>query len=382
MAAQLGGELTEIDGACRPLQPLAERPDAKDDPAAQAAWIQAWSGLARAAAGLRRARRGAGPSLVGGSQVPARLHLLVHRRAHDEPQAAARRRALYAAMVRCFAKSVSVARRADRGRDDPLRRHDAAGAVSPRAAAGPRPAMIHFDGFDVTKEWMSLCGIADEFARRGVSTLMVDHPGIGAALRLQGLAMNPDSERWARGRDGLARAARRRRRAPGRRHRDEPGRLLRAARRGVRAAAGVLRRLGRALGQRRLARPHAARRLGRALGDRLARPRALVLRRRRRRRGRAEDRADDARGRRREDHLSAARRARRERPPGAARAGGAHGARGAATASARRCACSITTRAASSTSTATCSRSRSTRWPTGSRTRCGRSRLDRRRLSQ
>ena len=63
---------------------------------------------------------------------------------------------------------------------------------------GPRPAMIHFDGFDVTKEWMHLCGIAKEFARRGISTLMVDHPGIGAALRLQGLPMNHDSERWAR----------------------------------------------------------------------------------------------------------------------------------------------------------------------------------------
>src|SRR5258708_2238385 len=63
--------------------------------------------------------------------------------------------------------------------------------------AGPRPAMIHFDGFDVTKEWMHLCGISREFARRGISTLMVDHPGIGAALRLQGLPMNHDSERWA-----------------------------------------------------------------------------------------------------------------------------------------------------------------------------------------
>ena len=52
---------------------------------------------------------------------------------------------------------------------------------------GPRPAMIHFDGFDVTKEWMHLCGIASEFAARGISTLMVDHPGVGAALRLQGV---------------------------------------------------------------------------------------------------------------------------------------------------------------------------------------------------
>jgi dienelactone hydrolase len=44
---------------------------------------------------------------------------------------------------------------------------------------------------------MHLCGIAREFAARGISTLMVDHPGVGAALRLQGLAMNPDTERWA-----------------------------------------------------------------------------------------------------------------------------------------------------------------------------------------
>ena len=57
--------------------------------------------------------------------------------------------------------------------------------------------MIHFDGFDVTKEWMHLCGIAREFAARGIATLMVDHPGIGAALRLQGMAMNVESERWA-----------------------------------------------------------------------------------------------------------------------------------------------------------------------------------------
>jgi len=47
MAAQLGGELTEIDSACRPLRAIAEQPDAKNDPEAQAAWISAWSDLAR-----------------------------------------------------------------------------------------------------------------------------------------------------------------------------------------------------------------------------------------------------------------------------------------------------------------------------------------------
>ena len=62
---------------------------------------------------------------------------------------------------------------------------------------GRKPAMIHFDGFDVNKEWIFLCGIAREFALRGISTLMVDHPGVGAALRLQGMPVNYDSERWA-----------------------------------------------------------------------------------------------------------------------------------------------------------------------------------------
>ena len=99
-----------------------------------------------------------------------------------------------------------------------------------------RPAMIHFDGFDVTKEWMELCGIAREFAARGISTLMVDHPGIGAALRLQGLADESRHRALGRGGDGLARAAPRGRCAPGRRGRYEPRRLLRAARGGVRAA--------------------------------------------------------------------------------------------------------------------------------------------------
>jgi dipeptidyl aminopeptidase/acylaminoacyl peptidase len=39
-------------------------------------------------------------------------------------------------------------------------------------------------------------GIGDDLARRGVSTLMIDHPGVGEALRLRGLAGRHDSEAW------------------------------------------------------------------------------------------------------------------------------------------------------------------------------------------
>ena len=37
--------------------------------------------------------------------------------------------------------------------------------------------MIHFDGFDVTKE-IIYSGAADEYRRRGISLLIVDHPGV------------------------------------------------------------------------------------------------------------------------------------------------------------------------------------------------------------
>lgn len=194
MAVQLGGELTEIDSVCRPLRSLAERP--KEDPEALAAWISAWSGLAERLQAFAARDEAAGHSdSAGGKYRRACIYWFTAERmtSHKRPE----KLALYEAMVRCFAKSVALRRQAIEFVTIPYQGTTLPALFQRAPGAGRRPAMIHFDGFDVTKEWMSLCGMADEFARRGVSTLMVDHPGIGAALRLQGLAMNPESERWA-----------------------------------------------------------------------------------------------------------------------------------------------------------------------------------------
>ncbi len=56
------------------------------------------------------------------------------------------------------------------------------------------PCMVHFDGLDVTKEIIYLLGIPDALAARGVSTLVVDNPGVGEALRLKGLHNFPEAE--------------------------------------------------------------------------------------------------------------------------------------------------------------------------------------------
>jgi dipeptidyl aminopeptidase/acylaminoacyl peptidase len=55
---------------------------------------------------------------------------------------------------------------------------------------------VFCNGLDSVKEMIYLT-IRDEFAKRGISCLMVDQPGVGEALRLSGLHAIADSERWA-----------------------------------------------------------------------------------------------------------------------------------------------------------------------------------------
>lgn len=60
----------------------------------------------------------------------------------------------------------------------------------------PAPCMIHTNGLDSVKEMVYWSGIGDDLAKRGISTLIIDHPGVGEALRLRGLPGRFDSEAW------------------------------------------------------------------------------------------------------------------------------------------------------------------------------------------
>jgi dipeptidyl aminopeptidase/acylaminoacyl peptidase len=54
-----------------------------------------------------------------------------------------------------------------------------------------------WNGLDSTKEHMYGSGFPRELAARGISTLMVDCPGSGEALRLHGLTARVETEDWA-----------------------------------------------------------------------------------------------------------------------------------------------------------------------------------------
>jgi dienelactone hydrolase len=63
-------------------------------------------------------------------------------------------------------------------------------------AARPAPAMIFFDGFDVTKELQYGYGIPD-LAARGVGCLIVDGPGNGESVRFRNLPLIAETENYA-----------------------------------------------------------------------------------------------------------------------------------------------------------------------------------------
>ena len=64
------------------------------------------------------------------------------------------------------------------------------------ARARPAPAMVFFDGFDVTKELQYGYGIPD-LAARGVGCLIVDGPGNGESVRFRNLPLIAETERYA-----------------------------------------------------------------------------------------------------------------------------------------------------------------------------------------
>ena len=68
--------------------------------------------------------------------------------------------------------------------------------AEPANKSGKVPAVVFFDGLDVTKEIQYFKGVADLVAR-GIACLIVDGPGNGESIRFRGLYLRPDTEHYA-----------------------------------------------------------------------------------------------------------------------------------------------------------------------------------------
>lgn len=194
MVLNSGGQITEVDDVLAAVKSLS----AEADDAANDAFCRAWQQAADKVAALAQTDERAGNlRAAGGKYARAAGYYFAAERqtALDHPG----REALYRNMLSSFDKFTSL-RRLDCERVEiPYENGTSLPALYVRGKgdAPKKPCMVHFDGLDVNKEWLYLSGMPTELAERGVSTLIVDHPGVGEALRKRGMKTIVETERPA-----------------------------------------------------------------------------------------------------------------------------------------------------------------------------------------
>jgi dienelactone hydrolase len=193
LAIEMGARIGEIEVMCAPLQEAAKQPDAEGT----RAFRQAWSSMADRLCDLASEDEAKGRLLSAGEKLKrAAIYLITCERlqAHDAPG----RIDLYRRSLDTFAKGVGLLGEDCERVTIPYGESRLSGLLVKAKGAGARsPLLVQVNGLDSTKEMKYLVGLPAWLAARGVSSLIVDQPGTGEALRLDGLHAVYNSESWA-----------------------------------------------------------------------------------------------------------------------------------------------------------------------------------------
>ena len=190
-----GGLIDEVDRACRPIREAATR----GEDAGTGDFLRAWTALTDQLAGQAEEAEKAGHLRTAG-QLYARATNYLCQAERMLANSDANRIPTYRRVLALQQKAFDlkddgrVARVAIPYEGTTL---PAYFSKAPAADGGPAPVMIMFNGLDSTKEHMYSSEHWAQLAARGISSLMVDCPGSGEALRLQGLTARIDTEAWA-----------------------------------------------------------------------------------------------------------------------------------------------------------------------------------------
>ena len=195
LAIEMGARIGEIEAMCAPLQEAAKAPDAAGTRAFRATWVQ----MADQLCSLADEDQAAGRLLSAGEKLRrASGYLITAERlqAHDAPG----RRALYERELALFQEGSRLLGDRVQRVQIPYEGTHLAALYLPAAGLQPgqrAPLLVQVNGLDSTKEMKYLVGLPAWLSQRGVSSLVVDQPGSGEALRLQGLTARYDTEHWA-----------------------------------------------------------------------------------------------------------------------------------------------------------------------------------------
>ena len=194
LAIEMGARIGEIEEMCAPLQEAARAADAAGTQAFRETWVR----MADKLCALADEDMSRGRLLSAGEKLNrAAIYLITAERL--QAHGAEGRMALYRRELDLFAKRRHALARGVPARRNPVRTRAPRSPVCPRARCSgvEAPILVQVNGLDSTKEMRYRVGLPDWLARRGVSSLVVDQPGTGEALRLHGMTARYDSEHWA-----------------------------------------------------------------------------------------------------------------------------------------------------------------------------------------
>jgi len=193
LAIEMGARIGDIEEMCAPLQEAAKAPDA----AGTKAFRETWARMADKLCSLGEEDEARGRLLSAGEKFKRASSYLVtceRLQAHGAPG----RMELYRRSLDLFARGIALARENCERVQIPYEGgHLSALYVRAVGVQGCAPVLVQLNGLDSTKEMKYMVGLPAWLAKRGVSSLIVDQPGTGEALRLHGLTARFDTEHWA-----------------------------------------------------------------------------------------------------------------------------------------------------------------------------------------
>jgi len=192
IAIESGAQIGEIDEMCRPLREAA----ARGEDAGTAEFFKSWVAMADRLVSLAEEDDARGRRYSAAAKLNrAALYYQTAERmqAHGfEP-----RKQVFRKAQEAFRRAMALGGENYERIEIPYLQGIIPGFLVNASAGTPALLVVFVNGLDSSKEMLYWSGLGGELLRRGVSTLHIDQPGSGEALRAHALIATFDSERWA-----------------------------------------------------------------------------------------------------------------------------------------------------------------------------------------
>ncbi|MEN9751498.1 MAG: hypothetical protein RLZZ600_545, partial [Actinomycetota bacterium] len=188
-----GGLIDEVDRACKPVLEASQHGDDAGTEELYAAWVEVADRLIASAEDDEKRGR-----LIGAGDKYYRSSLYVSQSERLQSPTWAGRKAAYQKSIDLLLKHIELSGVPMQKIDIPFE-DTSLPAYYYRAEpknGKPAPVVIQLNGLDSTKEMMYYSGFPQMLARRGISTIMVDHGGTGEALRLRDIKARVETEQF------------------------------------------------------------------------------------------------------------------------------------------------------------------------------------------